>query len=325
MLSVTAATPILRGYLADIDVRWPIIEASVDDRTDEEARIIDKSRYSPVSSYLSAGDGFKPEYNDYKLIYDEKYYQQLLQNDVPDLLAKHIAHLFIRDPLVVYGDRIEVNDEKDVDHFENIQSSNWQSCRFKPPPLGGPIGWRVEFRTMELMFTDFENAAVVCFICVLVRMIQSGLFSHVYMPITQVIENMRTAEKRASVTDHKFWFKKNMMDPNDSDVVQLTVNQILNGSNDFQGIIPLMREFLIAQKTEPEVMQLMDSYLGLLSKRADGTLITNAKWIRNYVAGHPSYNNDSIVTDEIAYDLMKTITLIEQQKLKVPEMYGDFY
>jgi glutamate--cysteine ligase catalytic subunit len=167
MLALTASTPILRGYLSDIDVRWPIIEASVDDRTDEELKTIERSRYGPASCYLSPTDGFDPTYNDVKLPINEKYHTQLLAAGVPPLLANHIAHIFIRDPLVVYRDRLELNDDLDVDHFENIQSSNWQSVRFKPPPHGTSIGWRVEFRTMELMFTDFENAAVVSFICCL--------------------------------------------------------------------------------------------------------------------------------------------------------------
>ena len=33
---------------------------------------------------------------------------------------------------------------------QNIQSTNWQSMRFKPPPPNSPIGWRVEFRPMEV-------------------------------------------------------------------------------------------------------------------------------------------------------------------------------
>lgn len=36
MLALTAAAPIFRGYLADVDCRWNVIAASVDDRTPEE-------------------------------------------------------------------------------------------------------------------------------------------------------------------------------------------------------------------------------------------------------------------------------------------------
>ena len=36
MLALTAAAPIYRGYLSDVDCRWNVIAGSVDDRTEEE-------------------------------------------------------------------------------------------------------------------------------------------------------------------------------------------------------------------------------------------------------------------------------------------------
>lgn len=36
MLALTAAAPIFKGFLADVDVRWNVISGAVDDRTDEE-------------------------------------------------------------------------------------------------------------------------------------------------------------------------------------------------------------------------------------------------------------------------------------------------
>lgn len=36
MLALTASSPIYRGFLSDIDVRWSVISGSVDDRTPEE-------------------------------------------------------------------------------------------------------------------------------------------------------------------------------------------------------------------------------------------------------------------------------------------------
>jgi glutamate--cysteine ligase catalytic subunit len=38
-----------------------------------------------------------------------------------------------------------------------------------------------------------------------------------------------------------------------------------------------------------------------------GKLITPASWIRNFIVTHPEYNNDSVVSDEINYDLAKAI------------------
>ena len=36
MLALTAAAPIFKGFLADVDVRWDVISKSIDDRTEEE-------------------------------------------------------------------------------------------------------------------------------------------------------------------------------------------------------------------------------------------------------------------------------------------------
>ena len=39
---------------------------------------------------------------------------------IDELLAKHIAHLWIRDPLTLFSKKIELDDEKVSDHFEVI-------------------------------------------------------------------------------------------------------------------------------------------------------------------------------------------------------------
>jgi hypothetical protein len=38
-LALTAASPVYRGYLSDVDCRWNVIAGSVDDRTEEERGI----------------------------------------------------------------------------------------------------------------------------------------------------------------------------------------------------------------------------------------------------------------------------------------------
>lgn len=109
------------------------------------------------------------------------YIKYVLFAGIDKLLAQHIAHLFIRDPLSVFEEKIHLDDENESDHFEvtifktsfreanllpqtehrsklslrsffiqNLQSTNWQTMRFKPPPPNSNIGWRVEFRPMEV-------------------------------------------------------------------------------------------------------------------------------------------------------------------------------
>lgn len=147
LLSLTAGSPIWRGHLTSVDCRWNVISGSVDDRNEVERgertdpsgefKRIRKSRYDSIDSYLSEAGA---RYNDIELVKDETIYDKLKSHGVDDLLAQHIAHLFIRDPLVLFKERIEkaiasgIIDD-DMDFFENIQSTNWQTMRFKPPPL----------------------------------------------------------------------------------------------------------------------------------------------------------------------------------------------
>ena len=69
--------------------------------------------------------------------------------------------------------------------LQNLQSTNWQTVRFKPPPPNSPIGWRVEFRSMEVQKTDFENAAFSVFVVLLTRAILSFNLNF-YVPISKV-------------------------------------------------------------------------------------------------------------------------------------------
>ncbi|VDN27006.1 unnamed protein product, partial [Cylicostephanus goldi] len=78
---------------------------SVDDRTAEERGLVPlknskwriaKSRYDSTDCYIYP---CSVAYNDIPLQYDEAIYQQLRDGDIDEPLAKHIAHMFIRDPL----------------------------------------------------------------------------------------------------------------------------------------------------------------------------------------------------------------------------------
>jgi len=50
-LALTAASPLWRGYIADVDCRWNVIAGSVDDRTEEERGL--KVRSLPLRSSAS--------------------------------------------------------------------------------------------------------------------------------------------------------------------------------------------------------------------------------------------------------------------------------
>ncbi|KAH8860246.1 Glutamate--cysteine ligase catalytic subunit [Schistosoma japonicum] len=346
IMALSAATPAIRGYLLDWDCRWGIISASVDDRTEEERGlkplrndqfVIPKSRFSSVSFYLSP---MGAKFNDIPLVYNNDYYNTLIEGGVDDTLALHVAHLFIRDPISIFSESLTLpENEETVEHFETIQSTNWQSMRFKPPPLNSSIGWRVEFRPTELQLTDFENAAFVTFILLLSRTILKFKLN-LLIPLSKVDANIATALKRDAVLNGKFYFKRGHLittdgspidltkscscfkrhrtystrcdpsDPNcifshdaqdtlfvdpfehhikasssfsslssfaevepDDSYMLMSVNEIINGTSTFPGLLPLIRHYVQETGGHLETIDLINSYMDLIQKRASVKLL----------------------------------------------------
>jgi len=362
LLALTAATPIYKGFLADTDVRWNQISRAVDDRTPEELGEkplkedrwrLPKSRYASNSTYISQDPRLRPEYLDPDLIIDKDIKNRLVEGGMDDLLATHFAHLFIRDPIVVFAEDLQELDLTKADHFENLQSTNWQHMRFKPPPAGSDMGWRVEFRPMEIQVTDFENAAFSIFIVLLTRAILSFNLNF-YIPITLVSQNMETAHIRDAVSTQKFWFRKNPfsshrsshgnengngastpadassrpatpLGPVQDEYEEMSINEVINGQHSaasshsssdsgFPGLIPLVESYLNSMNVDVETRCALATYLDLIRKRANGTYWTAAKWIRHFVQRHPLYKQDSVVSEAITYDLVKAAEQITREE-----------
>ncbi|XP_066601095.1 glutamate--cysteine ligase isoform X2 [Prorops nasuta] len=327
MLALTAASPFYKGYISDVDCRWNVISCSVDCRTEEERGlkplkenkfIINKSRYDSIDSYLSEqGD----KYNDVPLVYDNDIYNQLMDNGIDRLLAQHIAHLFIRDSVSLFSEKIHQNDLEDSDHFENIQSTNWQTMRFKPPPPNSSIGWRVEFRPCEVQLTDFENAAIVCFIVLLTRVILSYKLN-LLIPISKVDENMANAQKKNAVTAEKFWFRRDVTfngkntDNNEPEYTEFTVNEIINGKKDvFPGLIPLVNSYLASMDVDADTHCTIQRYMKLIQRRASGELLTTAAWLRKEVLSHPDYKK-YMMCRATAFRVRNYLVHVQLQKLQ---------
>lgn len=347
-MALSASSPIHRGFLTDRDCRWEVISQAVDDRTKEElgeqpvknnGYRISKSRYDSIDSYLSASSS---KYNDVQLIYNEQYYEMMVKEGVDDPIAKHIAHLFIRDPITLYEEKLHQDNEKETDHFENIQSTNWQNMRFKPPPPDSLIGWRVEFRPMEVQVTDFENAAFTVFVVLLTRVILSYKLN-LLIPISKVDENMKEAQKRDAVKRSRFWFRKDIMTPvsppeaakclestgcpskvlteTDESCILMTVDEIINGSTEFPGLVPLLKQYLLTVDVDAVVHCAITRYLNLISSRASGSSMTTAQWIRQFVQKHSDYKQDSVVSELINYDLLTTLSKISKGDIDFSELH----
>ncbi|XP_045529683.1 glutamate--cysteine ligase catalytic subunit isoform X1 [Pieris brassicae] len=328
MLALSAASPVYRGFLTDVDCRWNVISGSVDCRTREERGLeplknnqfrIQKSRYDSIDSYLSAEH---EKYNDIQIVHDPKIYRRLREGGIDHPLALHVAHLFIRDSVSLFSEKVHQDDENDTDHFENIQSTNWQTMRFKPPPPNSRIGWRVEFRPCEAQLTDFENAAYVCFVVLLTRVILSYRLNFV-MPISKVDENMQRAQRRGACTQQKFWFRRDVRSPDVDAYAEMTIDEIVNGKDGvFPGLIPLIESYLSGMDVDADTHCSVQQYLKLIQRRASGEISTMATWIRQFVTSHPEYKKDSVVTERINYDLLKTAHGIQTGAIPAPTLLG---
>ena len=286
------------------------------------------------------------------LVVDEDIKAQLLAGGMDDRLATHFAHLFIRDPIVIFEEDLQELDLNKTDHFENLQSTNWQHMRFKPPPADNSIGWRVEFRPMEIQITDFENAAFSVFIVLVTRAILSFDLNF-YIPIKRVDENMERAHARDAVLSGKFYFRKDPFPsrpsraqsrargddngssgtsidspstrpstrpstpviPVDDEYEEMTIDEIMNGSDrGFPGLVPIVESYLDGVNVDIKTRCELDTYIDLVRKRASGELCTTSSWIRNFVRGHSAYRQDSVVSDEIQKDLIAAVVAVGEKE-----------
>ncbi len=265
-----------------------------------------------------------------------------------------------------------------------------QTVRWKPPPVRNSpndphIGWRTEFRSMEMQISDFENAAFTVFIVLLTRVILS-FDLNLYIPLSKVDANMQRAHSRNAAAQGKFFFRRHMApleegddgygvvyssmfarvakthssqslldlsspsksyreDVDDDGVSsyrrkapvatgcdeensyeEMTMKEIMTGKGDyFPGLIPLVRAYVDFINCDDVAYSKITKYLDFIEQRSIGTLVTPATWIRRFVRSHPNYKGDSVVSHEIAYDLMIACKEIGEGKRHEPELLGDFF
>ncbi len=290
----------------------------------------------------------RDEYLDPALIVDEAAKQRLLDAGMDQRLAAHFAHLVIRDPLIVYNDDLDKVDLDETRRFDMIQTTNWQTLRFKPPlPFPKETGWRVEFRSMEVQITDFENAAFSIFVVLLTRTILH-FDLNLYIPIRKIDENMDTAYARDAVLSRKFFFRTRItpesvdaelpnggpytngakaqnapsskhIRPVAEEYRPMSIDEIINGPSSSSsssssssgeeppGLIPLIQKYLDTCDYDSPTRSRLDEYLNFIKERANGTLPTTAKWLRSFIQEHPEYNSDSVVGKGVLYDLVRLV------------------
>ena len=329
-LILSSSSPIHRGKLSDYDNRWIIISKSVDDRTEEERnpnseKYVYKSRYSPIYSYIG---NVNPYYNNYpKFPINQEYYKQFIDAGISQNLATHFCNLLVRDPLVIFDKKINISDENDMTHFENINSSNWNSLRFKlPRPSDKDFSYKIEIRTCDLQLTPFENTSIIHFIVNLYNIILKKNCNFI-IPITKVDENYEKGYLNDAINTQKFWWrincfesininddKFNYKEDEEKNIKLLSIDEILNGAKEYNypGIINVIKDEIKNNLDyNDKVKNEMLKFVNYIERKAKGEIWTDAKYIRKFVREHPKYNKDSIITEEINYDLINHLLDIQ--------------
>jgi glutamate--cysteine ligase catalytic subunit len=278
---------------------------------------------------------------------DPIYVEMLKKEGVDEVLASHVASLFARDPIPAYSFELgEKQDLETVEHFENLQSSNWNSMRLKPPPsTKSQIGWRVEFRSMDIQLTDFENAAMIVLLLMLVNVLNNFDVDFI-TPISKVDENFERAHSVDGMVAEKFWVKTRGAYRGDLNTLQqtdflrsqlerpepeqelyeeLSLLEILKGSDNFIGLYPLFEKYMELNDWTQMQRGKIRTYLAFLEKRASGEIPSGARMMRNFVQNHPDYNQDSIVNDKVGTDLLKyIISMNDSQQKRAEFLHGDW-
>lgn len=315
LLFLSMATPIVSGVLTSTSNRWEIIGASVDCRREEEKHIR-KSRFSSIDLYTSClPDDLDQVYNDISPYMDAETLRLLREKGVDEALAKHVASLFVRDPILCYDQTSAQED------FENIQSSNWRSMRLKPPKFATESGWLVEVRPMDIQPTSFENAAFSIFVVLFSRMVLS-LNTTFYLPISKVDVNFSRTNTLNKVPqcirdwlefekEQKFWYRENIFDMGPPVIKEGTIQEIFLGTDKYCGILVAVERYLkeYSEQDRKEVQK----YLDFVRDRVSGRKMSVATYLRKYVSEHPLYAGDSRVPQQICDDIVAEIRDITQK------------
>ncbi|KIJ05823.1 hypothetical protein PAXINDRAFT_103617 [Paxillus involutus ATCC 200175] len=114
--------------------------------------------------------------------------------------------------------------------------------------------------------------------------------------------------------------------PVEDEYEEMSMEEIFTGKgSEFPGLLGLVEAYIETLDMEPSEKRQIEKYLDLVRRRANGSLQTSATWIRNFVRSHPLYKFDSVVSQEINYDLMVAVDELERGVLRVPELLPEDY
>ena len=158
--------------------------------------------------------------------------------------------------------------------------------------------------------------------------------------MTKVDENFENSYQRDAINNKKFWWRVNCFDPkfvnynydkgdfnyekdDKENIKLLTINEIFNGVKEYNypGLLNMIKEEIYQDHKDIEIQKKLLQFVNFLERRTKGELFTDAKYIRKFVNEHPKYKKDSIITEEINYDLIMHILQIQNGLLKPKELF----
>ncbi|MGH0178516.1 UNVERIFIED_CONTAM: hypothetical protein FKN15_077646 [Acipenser sinensis] len=171
------------------------------------------------------------------------------------------------------------------------------------------------------------------------RGLEEGVF-HGLIPILNCyLENMEVdVETRCTILNYFKLIKKRASGCNpvvdggasaqngldNEEYALMSIDTIINGKEGvFHGLIPILNCYLENMEVDVETRCTILNYFKLIKKRASGELMTMAQWMREFVANHPEYKQDSVITDKINYDLIVKCDQIANGAARCPELLRD--
>lgn len=92
----------------------------------------------------------------------------------------------------------------------------------------------------------------------------------------------------------------------------------MDGDGQSTGICTWIDRYIDSQNRSESTKSVLKAHVNMIRERALGTRMTGATWIRNFVASHPKYRQDSVVSHEINYDLIQAIRKLDSNDLLYP-------
>ena len=74
---------------------------------------------------------------------------------------------------------------------------------------------------------------------------------------------------------------------------------------------------------DSDTMCILSNYCAFVRGRSNGTLMTNAAYMRKFVTEHEDYKQDSKVSEKMSYDLLRHVDDIQMGRIQPKELFKD--